>query len=63
MGTFIRKWRPNKWFNQSGSMLGLLQEWRAALIGGFYDPLQEKVRKSFLHLPFLKFLHLKYSVH
>ena len=42
---------------------GFAEEWRAALVGGFYDPLQEKVRKSFLHLPFLKFLHLKYSVH
>ena len=42
---------------------GFAEEWRAALVGGFYDPLEEKVRKSFLHLPFLKFLHLKYSVH
>lgn len=35
------------------------EEWRAALAGGFYDPLQEKIRKSFLHLPFLKFLQLE----
>ena len=38
---------------------GFAEEWRAAHAGGFYDPLQEKIRKSFLYLPFLKFLQLE----
>ena len=32
---------------------------KAALTGGLYNLLQRKVRKSLLHIPFLRFLQLK----